>query len=1521
MLAAEIARVPLTQPDAIAPMIESVLFKSDSFQTRFIDHIHRAGFGDADGFIEFESGSDQPFIWELNTVRIDFSEAVDVRLEDLLVTGANGGKIQAESFVFDATRGVATWELPPIDEDRLQINLSNNIQSVSSGRFLDGDSSQGSGSHDPFSFQIVVLASDLNKNGFVTSSDLRVYRDHFGAAIGDNNYNIFHDANANGFITSSDLIPYRKYFGNSRPNQIPPDAKDSLLPGISKIETFTIDEDSGLQTILFAANTSAGPVSGQSDLQFSISSSNAQLVDGAATSVTRIGNHYALKFSPLADQFGQTQLTIGVTDAAGSISTSFSLQVQPVNDAPRVVGTPPSVVLSTTSPSAFLDLYNHFSDVDNAALIFEILDSNGTIVTTSLNGSLLHIESSARLNASTEILVQAKDEFGLRASTNINVVLQNKFLQPSAQVVPSSTSVTVPLPDLAISPNQLTIRSSNSTLLPSSSFQLTQVAGVAELTISNSGSGYGASYVTIEHNGVPLAGFVAVIMPSPAVTTGPTDPKLQVSLTPTQSSGDSTFQTVTKTVDDRAVVWLYHRGFIDSATTLRMLEPDFRAYSRADARAMPTVSQLSARYSVAQAYWNIASEGSSYWLDEIDEVWSGYQDLTGVAAAVQNRNPRSYVRDFLKDQKSASYFTSLSIAISELDPTSEPDLFSELVDSMNHQIATFARAQYSAYSGDDVQSAVLATEFVVDSSIALASAWLALGNESENGNTTRSRTNAAQQTRKAIQSQLGSLNSFARDSGLSDVGEALYKRNVGQSAKEVKTFVKLNASYYEIGAEYVAQPDLIERLASAGKVISEVAGAVLETAGSIAEHAETIENIATLVADITSLVFPSDNYQDTYKFSDDKPRVISSGDRPDRVETGDGPDDITTAGGDDFVDAGGGDNRVSTGKENDTIRDGDGNSFLSAGKDDDTIYPAGGSDVIQPGLGYDTIIYETNNIGNDLIVDTGGGGRLKFNLAAKKDIVLSKDGTDLKVTVTNPDGEPAGSVKFVDYFTSDVLDWVIETIDGIIDLFTAVRGISANDAFELAMRVYDDNVAMYQPLISPSLHHKATIDLNSTVGLRAEIFHINGDSRNLVVSIRGTEAEQIQDILTDALLGIPQSIALAVKLHEGGWLDDVLAVHLTGHSLGGMVAQWVGLEIAALTSAKFVNLATFNTMEMSGFINTVLPFHLPLNILTGYSHIHTTHYINNGDPLSRVGMFAGNGLGSTSHRLFEWNAQPPEGANPIARALHYHGPMKDRSNWQTNIEIDTKVFEPLSKADYEKRMVFKPSDLKSIILGLVESSGNGGNRLRTLNAYDYFNVDGLTADKAEIDQYSAEYRNRVVNGSVAPQPFLRKFDFGPVGSIVESGYTGVTPNDRHDGTANGIGFGWESTANLLAQDRGRADDMRRDFISTTDNTFVVNTQVPGTCQARMALSNFISRFIQMSYRVVRDAFSVRFLASSFSCIGLVEASRREVQIDQGDCRLYTAQLPLALRGSNVQAELFSRSDGLLASWPTHIGMR
>ena len=716
MLAGDSGRQVLVLPEANAPAISDVFVSSPAFGTRFSEHLVNAGLGTQEGFLRVASGSPNTFPWAMNRIRVRFTENVDVVMNDISIRGVNSQVIEPLTFQYDAAKFEATWNIPIVSKDKLEFTLSNHVQSKQTGRFVDGKTNDTDPS-SPFVYAVNVLLGDVSRNGLVTSVDVNPIRDSLFSTIVSPNYNIYNDTSGDGRITSVDVNAVRDNLFSRLPSGAPASQTGQLMPGISRIAAVNVDEDAGLQTILFAANTSAGPVSGQSDLQFSISSSNAQLVDGAAASVTRIGNHYALQFRSRDDQFGQTQLTVGVTDAAGTTAPSFNLQVQPVNDAPRVVNPPPSVVLSTTSPSAFLDLYNHFSDVDNAALIFEILDSDGTIVTTSLNGSLLHIESSARLNASTEILVQAKDEFGLHASTNINVVLQNKFLQPSAQVVPSSTSVTVPLPDLLISPNQLTIKSSNSTLLPASSFQLTQVAGGAELTISNPGSEYGASYVTIEHDGGPLAGFVAMLMPSPAVTTGPTDPKLQVSLTPTQSSGDSTFQTLKKTVDDRAVVWLYHQGVIDSVTALAMLEPDFRAYSRGDVRMLPTVSQLSARYSVAQAYWNAASEGSSYWLDAIDEVWSGYQDLTGVAAAVQNRNPRSDVRDFLKDQKSTSFFTSLSIAISEVDPTSEPDLFSELVDSMNKQIATFARAQHSAYNGDDVQSAVLATEFVVDSSI------------------------------------------------------------------------------------------------------------------------------------------------------------------------------------------------------------------------------------------------------------------------------------------------------------------------------------------------------------------------------------------------------------------------------------------------------------------------------------------------------------------------------------------------------------------------------------------------------------------------------------------------------------------------------------------------------------------------------------------------------------------------------------------------------------------------------------
>jgi hypothetical protein len=152
----------------------------------------------------------------------------------------------------------------------------------------------------------------------------------------------------------------------------------NLLPGISKLEAGPLPEDAGLQTILLAVNSSAGPISGQSELSFAIQSSNDQLIAGSAASVTRVGNHYAIQFGSQPDQFGQTEVTVGVTDRAGTTSTSVGIQVAPVNDAPRPRVGNVAIRLDDAKPVDSIALDTLFTDVDSEVLTYEITQSTLT---------------------------------------------------------------------------------------------------------------------------------------------------------------------------------------------------------------------------------------------------------------------------------------------------------------------------------------------------------------------------------------------------------------------------------------------------------------------------------------------------------------------------------------------------------------------------------------------------------------------------------------------------------------------------------------------------------------------------------------------------------------------------------------------------------------------------------------------------------------------------------------------------------------------------------------------------------------------------------------------------------------------------------------------------------------------------------------------------------------------------------------------------------------------------------------
>ena len=69
-------------------------------------------------------------------------------------------------------------------------------------------------------------------------------------------------------------------------------------------------------------------------------------------------------------------------------------------------------------------------------------------------------------------------------------------------------------------------------------------------------------------------------------------------------------------------------------------------------------------------------------------------------------------------------------------------------------------------------------------------------------------------------------------------------------------------------------------------------------------------------------------------------------------------------------------------------------------------------------------------------------------------------------------------------------------------------------------------------------------------------------------------------------------------------------------------------------------------------------------------------------------------------------------------------------------------------------------------------------------------------------------------------PTEGSFDFGTVGSPVESGYTQVTESTVY---SVGSGYGWASTSGLASRDRAAPNALNRDFVfSSAEKTFNVD---------------------------------------------------------------------------------------------------
>ncbi|WP_146510295.1 cadherin repeat domain-containing protein [Thalassoglobus neptunius] len=124
------------------------------------------------------------------------------------------------------------------------------------------------------------------------------------------------------------------------------------------------------------------------------------------------GNQLTLSYLP--NQFGVVEVTIRATDSGGEfVDHTFLVTVHSVNDISTVVSSIDDVSVDEGTATSTIDLSGVFSDIETSDLVLTVVgNTNGELVNTALNGSLLTLNYIDGQNGTTEITVRATDADG-----------------------------------------------------------------------------------------------------------------------------------------------------------------------------------------------------------------------------------------------------------------------------------------------------------------------------------------------------------------------------------------------------------------------------------------------------------------------------------------------------------------------------------------------------------------------------------------------------------------------------------------------------------------------------------------------------------------------------------------------------------------------------------------------------------------------------------------------------------------------------------------------------------------------------------------------------------------------------------------------------------------------------------------------------------------------------------------------------------------------------------------------------
>lgn len=226
------APVDVTAPTVLGAFFDGT-FDSDGAGSsdNVWDPAFRTAAGNASYGFPAQTGGNQltDMPWStIDTVRVKFSENVNIVSGNLGVRGINVGSYSVMSFSYDSVNFVATWVMiGNVDTDRIILDLDGASASAvkdPAGNKLAGTWTEGVSTFPTtgaagvnFQYRFLVGVGDADRNGQIRNGDLNLVRGNLFNDLPSGTFNVFADMNGDGLVRNADLNAVRAHLFNDPP--------------------------------------------------------------------------------------------------------------------------------------------------------------------------------------------------------------------------------------------------------------------------------------------------------------------------------------------------------------------------------------------------------------------------------------------------------------------------------------------------------------------------------------------------------------------------------------------------------------------------------------------------------------------------------------------------------------------------------------------------------------------------------------------------------------------------------------------------------------------------------------------------------------------------------------------------------------------------------------------------------------------------------------------------------------------------------------------------------------------------------------------------------------------------------------------------------------------------------------------------------------------------------------------------------------------------------------------------------